>query len=268
MEEAQFRGRGQESSLNSLREARLPCRGDITRRLDINCHTDINISRIHSEHEYPLRLHSTSHLPWAMDFDNRTHGRMASVDSDHNMSMHHRRPSVPVGLGHRPSRRKDSVQHPKPPLTPNSSTIPHNMSNPLLPSAPASPPTPAPSPTPHQRAPTLWNLTFDDTEDPVLDEARHRFVGLDIRQKENWLRSLVDVCDSHSLSFLHQIVSPRLKKDPFKALPNELCFKVGRATFFISSGTSLLMISRYSNSSTIPKHLSALRKFQGGGVKS
>ena len=151
---------------------------------------------------------------------------MASVDSDHSLSMHSRRPSVPVGLGHRPSRRKDSMQHPKPPLTPNASSIPHGMTNPLLPSAPASPPTPAPSPTPHQRSPSSWSLTFDDGEDAMLEEARFSFMKLDTRQKENWLRSLVDACDNHSLSFLHQIISPRLKKDPFRFLPNELCFRV------------------------------------------
>lgn len=60
----------------------------------------------------------------------------------------------------------------------------------------------------------------------MLEEARNLFRGLDIAAKENWLRLLVDECDNHTLSFLHHIVSPRLKKDPFKALPNELCFRV------------------------------------------
>ena len=49
---------------------------------------------------------------------------------------------------------------------------------------------------------------------------------LDITAKEKWLVSIVDACDSHSLSFLHHIISPKLKKDPFKILPNEICFKV------------------------------------------
>ena len=49
---------------------------------------------------------------------------------------------------------------------------------------------------------------------------------LDITAKEKWLVSIVDACDNHSLSFLHQIISPKLKKDPFKILPNEICFKV------------------------------------------
>lgn len=73
-------------------------------------------------------------------------------------------------------------------------------------------------------------MSIDEAEDPVLDEARHVFVTLDITAKESWLRSLVDLCDNQALSLLHKIVSPRLKKDPFKVLPNELCFKV-RAEF-------------------------------------
>lgn len=68
---------------------------------------------------------------------------------------------------------------------------------------------------------------MDETEDAVLEDARNLFAKLDITAKENWLRSLVDLCDNQALSILHRIVSPRLKKDPFKVLPNELCFKVG-----------------------------------------
>ncbi|KAL6716909.1 hypothetical protein ACLMJK_004821 [Lecanora helva] len=100
------------------------------------------------------------------------------------------------------------------------------MANPLLPSAPASPPTPAPSPTPHQQSPTSWHLSADDGEDPILEEARNVFSTLDLKAKDKWLRSLVDLCDNQTLSLLHQIVSPRLKKDPFKVLPNELCFRI------------------------------------------
>lgn len=164
-----------------------------------------------------------------MDFDSRSHGRVASLDSDHEMSLHARRPSAPVALGHRLARKKDSMHrsHPKPPLTPDTSSMPpQSLANPLLPSAPASPPTPAPSPTPHQQSPTSWHPAMEENEDPILEEARNMFGRMNITAKENWLRSLVDMCDNHALSFLHQIVSPRLKKDPFKVLPNELCFRV------------------------------------------
>lgn len=197
---------------------------------------------------------------------------MASVDSDHDMSMYSRRPSAPEALGHRLSRRKDSVQHshPKPPLTPstNSSSMPQSMANPLLPSAPASPPTPAPSPTPHQRSPTSWHpTTMDEADDPVLEEARNVFVKLDITAKENWLRSLVDLCDNQALSLLHKIVSPRLKKDPFKVLPNELCFKVCEDLVRCLHGIPL-MSARYSNSSMIRRPSFEPYKFQGDGARS
>lgn len=38
------------------------------------------------------------------------------------------------------------------------------------------------------------------------------------------------MCDSNLLSFVHQLVSPRLKKDPFEHLPDELCLRVRTAT--------------------------------------
>lgn len=205
-----------------------------------------------------------------MDFGSRNHGhgRIPSVDSDHEMPMHARRPSAPQSLGRRLSRRKESMQHahPKPPLTPNSTSIPQSMANPLLPSAPTSPPTPAPSPTLHQRSPTAWPPSLDDTEDSITEEARHVFGRLNTAAKENWLRSLVEMCDNHSLSFLHQIISPRLKKDPFKALPPEMCYKVCRIA--AENRTILwLTVLRYSNSLMTPRLSSAPLRFQGGGVR-
>ena len=151
------------------------------------------------------------------------------MDLDGDLQSHPRQPPPPsVSIGSIP-RRKDPVQHPKPPLTPTTampSTMPQPMANPLLPSAPASPPTPAPSPTPHYRVP-MWQPSTND-EDPILKDARLLFGGLTGPAKEMWLASIVDACDNHSLSFLHHLVSPRLKKDPFRVLPNELCFKVGK----------------------------------------
>lgn len=163
-------------------------------------------------------LHSRTHLP------------AASFELDNDPTILAKPPPSPVAVGGRSSRRKDSMQHahPRPPLTPNTtlpSSIPQSIPNPLLPSAPASPPTPAPSPTPHQRAPT-WRTPSDEIEDPILREARLVFSQLSIAAKETWLASIVDSCDNHILSFLHQLVSPRLKKDPFRTLPNELCFKI------------------------------------------
>lgn len=162
-------------------------------------------------------------------FQSNSHLRRISRDSDNDLPSLARQVPASVDIGHRIHGRKGSVQHPDPPLTPNTSvpsTMPQPIANPLLPSAPASPPTPAPSPTPHQRVP-MWHPSSDDDEDPILRDARLLFGGLGIMAKETWLASIVDACDNHSLSFLHHLVSPRLKKDPFRVLPNELCFKVG-----------------------------------------
>ena len=188
----------------------------------------------------------------------RGQARPASLDSDKERATYGRLPPASVGLGHRSSRRKDSMQtaHPKPPLTPNTAlppSMPQAISNPLLPSAPASPPTPAPSPTPHQQAPS-WREPIESLEDPILRDARLIFNSLDCGAKEAWLTSLVDICDNQSLSFLHQLVSPRLKKDPFSVLPDELCLKVRRMSLLLPGCSHSL--SRFLSTSMIPKHLS------------
>ncbi|KKY23248.1 putative f-box and wd repeat-containing protein [Diplodia seriata] len=100
-----------------------------------------------------------------------------------------------------------------------SATIPHN----LLPSAPASPPTPAPSPTPHQRAPD-WS-TAAEHEDTQVRDIRALFSEMNDAEKQRLLGELLNMCNSHQLSFVHDFVSPRLKKDPFQVLPNELCLR-------------------------------------------
>ncbi|KAI4281556.1 MAG: hypothetical protein L6R38_003603 [Xanthoria sp. 2 TBL-2021] len=167
-----------------------------------------------------------------MDFHSRN-GRPPSIDSENERPTFSRIPPPSVALGHRSSRRKGPGQHgqsvhPNPPLTPNAappSAMPQAIPNPLLPSAPASPPTPAPSPTPHQRSAT-WHEGDDEVEDPVLRNARFVFGSLDMASKEVWLTALVDMCDNQTLGFLHRLVGPRLKKDPFKVLPDELCLRV------------------------------------------
>lgn len=149
-------------------------------------------------------------------------------DSDSERPSYTRLPPA-VALGQRSSRRKALGQnvHPKPPLTPNTAVppaMPQPITHPLLPSAPASPPTPAPSPTPHQR-PATWHEAREELEDPILRDARLIFSSLDTVSREAWLTLLVDGCDNHALSFLHRLVSPKLKKDPFAVLPDELCLR-------------------------------------------
>ncbi|MCJ1438889.1 hypothetical protein MMC27_008279 [Xylographa pallens] len=160
----------------------------------------------------------------------RTYATQPLVDSDEELFTAARAQPTPVSVRHT-SRRKDSTRnsHPRPPLTPSTGvppSMPQNITNPLLPSAaPASPPTPAPSPTPHQR-PAHWAHTPEPVEESILHDARLMFSRLSIVEKEAWLTNIVDSCDNHLLSYLHQLVSPRLKKDPFQTLPNELCFRV------------------------------------------
>ena len=131
----------------------------------------------------------------------------------------------------RGSPRPATLNHPRPPLTPVLGVPPDmSQSNSLLPSAPASPPTPAPSPTPHMRA-NSWKDPTTELEDSLLRDFRLVFSRLEQSRKEAWLTAIVDSCDNHQLSHIHQLVSPRLKKDPFQAFPNELCFRVISASF-------------------------------------
>ena len=94
----------------------------------------------------------------------------------------------------------------------------------ILPSAPASPPTPAPSPTPYQRPPT-WT-SAEDHEFGFLRDARGHFSNLSQEGKQRYLAEILNMCDSQLLSFVSGFVSPRLKKDPFEHLPDELCLRV------------------------------------------
>ena len=120
------------------------------------------------------------------------------------------------------ARSRHSMPHtrPKRPSTSKHNGMPLN----ILPSAPASPPTPAPSPTPFQRAPS-WTFA-SESEDHYLRDARGYFKGLDTAERQRFLAELLNMCDSQTLSFVHGFVSPRLKKDPFDFLPDELCLRV------------------------------------------
>lgn len=106
------------------------------------------------------------------------------------------------------------------PTSPMASTLPHNN----LPSAPASPPTPAPSPSPHSRLPA-WN-TAGEHDEVFMRDIRGAFKDSSNAQKERILSELLNMCDSRQLSFVQSLVSPRLKKDPFTVLPNEICLRV------------------------------------------
>ncbi|OCL12954.1 F-box/WD repeat-containing protein pof1 [Glonium stellatum] len=129
---------------------------------------------------------------------------------------------------------------PRPIHTPSplpTSSIPHN----LLPSAPASPPTPAPSPTPTQRAPD-WS-TAAEHEDSQVRDIRALFSEMNEAEQQRLLGELLNMCNSHQLSFVAEFVSPRLKKDPFMTLPTELCLRILK---FFDEPTTLVRSSQVS----------------------
>ena len=132
------------------------------------------------------------------------------------------------------------------PIPTNPNVIPGNT----LPSAPASPPTPAPSPTPMDRAPD-WSTADprEDFGDLELDEAdnasdggstldsagyggfgyrhmRTMFAGMNNDERQRMLAELLNMCDGKLLGFVASFVGPRLKRDPFSVLPNELCLRI------------------------------------------
>jgi hypothetical protein len=153
----------------------------------------------------------------------------ASVDAD-NDDDNGRQPA-PQPISTRPSKAKrsdlDEYAHPRPLPTPGRSApaIPPN----LLPSAPASPPTPAPSPGPHSRAPN-WTCAGENEVGFLRDSTRY-FERLDSAQRERFLGELLNMCNNQQLVFVHNFVAPKLKKDPFLHLPNELCLRVDNPTF-------------------------------------
>lgn len=134
--------------------------------------------------------------------------------------------SRPINLPEASLRAAENITHsqPRPLPTPGPRSIVSPIQN-LLPSAPASPPTPAPSPTPQKHRLPSWS-TSGDSEDAFIREARPRFSRLDSQEKQRFLAEILDLCNSQQLSFVLNHVSPRLKKDPFKSLPNELCLRV------------------------------------------
>ncbi|RMZ74958.1 hypothetical protein DV737_g5582, partial [Chaetothyriales sp. CBS 132003] len=70
-----------------------------------------------------------------------------------------------------------------------------------------------------------WN-SAGENEDSFLRDARCHFKNLDGDERQRFLAELLNMCDSQLLSFVHSFVSPRLKKDPFAFLPDELCLRV------------------------------------------
>ena len=152
--------------------------------------------------------------------------------------------SLPRGspLSHISPHRSRRASRPQPrPI--RTTSIPMSLPQTGLPSAPASPPTPAPSPRPGQKVPD-WS-TAGEHEDAHTRDIRALFLDLSDPEKERLLSELLNMCNSQQLSFVHQFVCPRLKKDPFTALPNELCFRVSHQHRQVAYWAVLILRCRY-----------------------
>ncbi|KAL2021066.1 hypothetical protein VTK56DRAFT_7721 [Thermocarpiscus australiensis] len=117
---------------------------------------------------------------------------------------------------------KLSQQRPRGPPTPSMSTPAADFEQ--VTGSPPPPPTPAASPGPsHTRL--NWS-NAEEGEETYLSGLRQYFAQCNGAQRTRLLADLLNLCTSQQLSFVHQFVSPLLKKDPFTTLPDELCLRI------------------------------------------
>lgn len=122
-------------------------------------------------------------------------------------------------------RMDKMIQQPRPrgPPTPSMSTPAPDFDQQVT-GSPPPPPTPAASPGPTDAQPD-WSDAADD-EDFFLAQVRQHFKNCSGRQRNRILADMLNMCTTQQLSFVHQFVSPLLKKDPFTSLPDELCLRI------------------------------------------
>ncbi|KAL2264103.1 hypothetical protein VTK26DRAFT_2305 [Humicola hyalothermophila] len=113
-------------------------------------------------------------------------------------------------------------QRPRGPPTPSMSTPAADFDQ--VTGSPPPPPTPAASPGPSRPA-TKWSSS-EEGEEAYLSGLRQYFMQCNGSQRTRLLADLLSLCTSQQLSFVHQFVSPLLKKDPFTTLPDELCLRI------------------------------------------
>lgn len=189
----------------------------------------------------PSPFDSVAFTARLQNHNNHNHKRF-SVSSDSDLRFHSSplaEPSSQPESSHHASARAH-VPSAKRISTSARPTLPLNG----LPSAPASPPTPAPSPTPFQRAPS-W-APVSENEEAFIRDARAQFAALSLTNSERFLSEILNMCSSQQLSFVKRFVSPRLKKDPFEHLPDELCLKVSVLIHPRKGTRRLLTVHRFS----------------------
>ncbi|KAI1074101.1 WD40-repeat-containing domain protein [Whalleya microplaca] len=123
------------------------------------------------------------------------------------------------------NQRMDKMAQTRPrgPPTPSMSTPAQDFDQQLT-GSPPPPPTPAASPGPGNVQPD-WSDAADD-EDFFLAHVRQHFKNCSGPHRNRILADLLNMCTTQQLSFVHQFVSPLLKKDPFTSLPDELCLRI------------------------------------------
>ncbi|KAL2680814.1 hypothetical protein Neosp_008417 [[Neocosmospora] mangrovei] len=126
-------------------------------------------------------------------------------------------------INHRLEKLPQQQRHLRGPPTPSMSTPAADFDQQLT-GSPPPPPTPAASPGPSHFQPD-WSDAADD-EDFFLAKVRQHFKNCSGPQRTRVLADLLNLCTSQQLSFVHQFVSPLLKKDPFTSLPDELCLRI------------------------------------------
>jgi len=150
---------------------------------------------------------------------------MTDSEDDAGMSSYHiprHQPFPPSPV--RRSRRKSHLRSRPRSLRTPSSPLNTNLPNNNLPSAPASPPTPAPSPSPQRRF-ADWSAAEED-EEALIREHRIAFAEASVERRQRMLAEILNLCTSRDLTFVHDFVCPRLKRDPFAELPDELSLRV------------------------------------------
>lgn len=73
-----------------------------------------------------------------------------------------------------------------------------------------------------------WSTAGED-EETLIREYRTAFKDASKERRERMLAEILNQCTSRDLTFVHDFVCPRLKRDPFAELPDELSLRVSGA---------------------------------------
>jgi F-box and WD-40 domain protein CDC4 len=190
-------------------------------RIELSVCQGTGTARVSQELDYMDRAadfhrDSRSFSPTLFDFNDQDEFPTAPDSPTMESSV----PSTPL----RPRTKAPAHRAQPRPIHTSTGPMTANLPHAHLHSAPTSPPTPAPSPTPNKKAPD-WS-TAAEHEDTHVRDVRALFSGMNDAEKQRLLAELLNMCNSQQLGFVHDFVSPRLKKDPFTTLPNELCLRV------------------------------------------